>query len=302
MKHALVLSLVALSSMACSACGPRGRAMVTVPKPFVGETQTMSEVVAEINANNAALPTLWARHQFEANIFDDRGRKTFANGDGILIYKSPRSMRLVGNKDVAGTVFEIGSSEDRFWLTLSPPGEQSRMWWGNYRNLGKPCMDMRQLPVRPDMVLEVLGVGTIDTNFLAPPAPVMRFNNDARAYMFVWSTPLRDRWAAQKEIWYDLETKLPRRVFLFDEDGRVVLRAKLSNHAPLESDGAAPPERAPKIARRYELFFPDTGSTMEFDLGDVAPERKGVPTRIGIAFPKDPKADHIIQLDKDCTD
>ncbi len=53
------------------------------------------------------------------------------------------------------------------------------------------------------MVLEVLGVGMIGSNFLAPPAPVMRFNNDTHAYMFVWSVPLADRWAAQKEIWYD---------------------------------------------------------------------------------------------------
>src|SRR5687768_16457363 len=83
-----------------SACAPRGPRVVGVPKPYVGETQAMSEVVAEINANNAALPTLWARHVFEANIADDRGRKHFVNGDGTLVYSSPRGMRLVGNKDV----------------------------------------------------------------------------------------------------------------------------------------------------------------------------------------------------------
>jgi hypothetical protein len=261
----------------------------------------MADVVAEINANNAALPTLWSHHYFDANIVDDRGRKTFASGDGNLIYKAPRGMRLVGNKDIAGRVFEIGSSDDRYWLMLTPPNERSRMWWGWYRNLGKPGVDTRSLPIRPDLVLEVLGIGTINTNFLEPPTPVMRFNNDAHSYMFVWSYPTAGRWVAQKEIWYDRATKLPRRVFLFDENGRVVLRARLSGHEPVELP-EVPAERWPKVARRYELFFPDTGSTMTFDLDEVAPDRKGVPTRRSVTFPENPNVDEVIQLDKNSVD
>jgi hypothetical protein len=86
------------------------------------------------------------------------------------------------------------------------------------------------VPVRPDLVLEVLGVSMIPTNFLAPPAPVMRFNSVNRAYMFVWSVPLRDRWAAQKEIWYDLDTKLPRLVLLFDENLHEPWRHDMEQH------------------------------------------------------------------------
>ena len=50
----------------------------------------------------------------------------------------------------------------------------------------------------------------------------MRFNNDAWAYMLVWNKPLRDRWAAEKEVWYDIVTKLPKLVLLFDANGRVL--------------------------------------------------------------------------------
>jgi hypothetical protein len=296
MKQAL--SLIALLTL--SACAPKTRTPGT-PPPWTGPTQPMQEVVAEINANNAGLATLWAHHQFEASIVDERGKSHFANGDGVLVYKSVRGMRLVGNKDIAGRVFEIGSSDERYWLILSPPNERSRMWWGWYRHLGKECVDAHAMPIRPDMVLEVLGVGTVDTNFLEPPAPVMRFNNDAHAYMFVWSYPARSQWVAQKEIWYDRATKLPKRVFLFDENGRVVLRARLSGHAPVELEGV-PQERWPKVARQYELFFPDSGSTMRFDLDEVAPDRKGVPSRRGVSFPENPNVDEPIQLDKNCVD
>jgi hypothetical protein len=298
---AALVALVALAaSVFTTGCAPKriGEPAGQSP-PFLGETQTMAEVAAAINANNSALPTLWARHYFEATIVDEQKKSHFVNGDGVLLYKAPRGMRLVGTKAAAGTVFEIGSTDDRYWLTLVP--ERDTMWWGEYANLGKPCVDLRNIPVRPDLVLEVLGVGTINSNFLEPPVPTMRFNNDARAYMFVWSVMLPDRWAAQKEIWYDLETKLPRRVFLFDADGRVVLRAKLSRHEPVELEGV-PAERWPKVARVYELFFPDTGSTMTFELDEVAPERRGVPTRRGIAFPEDAKVGRVIQLDENCRD
>jgi hypothetical protein len=296
------LPLVMMLLLSASACAPR-RYAAAANKPFVGPTQPMAEVAEEINANNAGLPTLWARHYFEANLVDEKRKSHFVNGEGVLLYKTPRGMRLVGEKPGAGRVFEIGSTEERYWLSMTPPNEAGRMWWGSYRNLGKPCVDMRDIPVRPDLVLEVLGIGTINTNFLAPPAPVMRFNNDADAYMFVWSVPLGDRWAAQKEIWYDRATKLPRRVFLFDEHGRVVLRARLSRHEPIEQAGDAGAAAAgAKVARLYELFFPDTGSTMKLELDEVAPERRGVPTRRGIAFPEDADVPHVIQLDQNCVD
>jgi hypothetical protein len=261
----------------------------------------MAQVVMAINANNAALPTLWARQEFEAWIADGRGKTTFVNGDGTLLYKQPRGMLLVGTKPAVGKVFQIGSTEDRYWLSVAPPNESSRMWWGWYRNFGKPCVDMSNVPIRPDLVVEVLGVGTINTNFLEPPVPAMRFNNDAHTYMFVWNYPAGDRWAAQKEIWYDRVTKLPTRVFLFDENGRVVLRARLLKHAPVELPDV-PSERWPKVARQYELFFPDSRSKMTIELDEVALERKGVPTRRGITFPDDAGVDQVIQLDRDCVD
>ena len=91
----------------------------------------------------------------------------------------------------------------------------------------------------------------------------MRFNNDADVYMFVWSIRGIDRFIAQKEIWYDRATKQPRRVYLFDDNGRVILRAFLRNHAPLEVPGAPRDRRG----RKSETF----SARMQF-----RPERCGV--------------------------
>jgi hypothetical protein len=259
----------------------------------------MAQVVAAINRNNERVPTLWARHDYDADIVDDQKKKHFVNGDGVLLYRRPQGMRLVGNKPVVGTVFEIGSTDDRYWLKIVPDVET--MWWGKYANVGKPCV--RPVPIRPDMVLEVLGVGTFNTNFLEPPVPVMRFNPDADAYTFVWSAPLPDRWAAVREVWYDRKTLLPMLVILFDENGRVVLRARLSDHKPVEVPDV-PQDQWPKVATDYQLFFPDTGSRMSFKLTEVELERNGVPSRRGIVFPQGDlqKFAKVIQLDEACAD
>jgi hypothetical protein len=299
MKPTLLLTLAAAVLAGSSSLGCRPRGPRTAAGLYTGPTQSMQEVVAEINANNAPLQTMWADLYVEAN-FPNEG---FINSDGTLLYKAPRSMRLAGTKPGGGTIFEVGSSEDRYWLSMAGNNGPSRMWWGWHRNTGKPCVDTSNLPIRPELILEVLGITTINTNFLEPPVPVMRFNNDrGGTYMFVWNMPAGNRWAAQKEIWYDRVTKLPRAVFLFDADGRVVLRATLSRHEPVDVPGV-PEERRPRVARLYSLFFPDTGGTMSLELRDVAPDTaRNTIARRGIVFPEKVSADEVIQLDKACAD
>lgn len=280
-------------------CRPANPAAAGQPAPYLGPTLSTAEVVARINARNERLPTLWARHYYEATIVDDKKASHFVNGDGALLYRRPDHMLLVGTKPAAGRVFEIGSTGEVYWLKVNP--ELDTMWWGKYEHLGKPCV--RPIPISPGGVFEVLGVGTFNTDLSALPAPVMRFNNDADAYMFVWVTRLADRYAAVKEIWYDRQTLLPTYVFLFDPAGRVQLRAILSNHKPVETPDL-PADQWPKVATSYKLYFPDTGTKMSLDLAELKPEVNGVPTRKGIVFPGDTAEEagvaKVIQLDQEC--
>ena len=290
-----ILLLVCGVSVAGSAgCGAGGR----VPKPkqaYTGPTEPMREVVQQINQNNQELPTLWASHGYKATVVDDRGKTHTFTGDGALLYRGPREMRLIGNA-IVGTIFELGSTNDRFWLKLVP--ELDTMWWGHYRNLGKPCM--QDIPLRPDLVVEVLGVGMINTDFSALPVPTMRFNNERDVYMFVWNAPLQDRWFAVREVWYDRQTKRPTLVMLYDADGRVVVRAELRNHRTVEVKNL-PRERWPEVAGEYRLFFPDNGTRMELDLREVMLNKRGSPPR-GLAFPDPRRAgvENIIQVDEAC--
>lgn len=276
-----------------SACTP-----VREPKGgWTGPTDPMSTVVARINENNLAVPTLWASMGYKATVVDDRKKTHTATGDGALLYRAPRDMRLIGNKEFVGSIFEVGSVGERFWLKLVP--EMDTLWWGYYRNVGRPCA--QSIPIRPDLVVEVLGVSTIDTNFLNPPVPVMRFDNQRDAYVFVWNAPLPDRWYAMKEVWYDRKTLRPTLVLLYDTNGRVALRAELSVHKPVEVKGVSR-ERWPVVAMKYYLYFQDSGTRMEVSLREVMLDNRGTPTRRGISFPNLERAgvEHVEQIDRAC--
>src|SRR5688572_33205222 len=119
-------------------------------------------------------------------------------------------------------------------------------------HLGKPCA--QPIPIRPDLLMEVLGVFTIDPNLQRFPAPVMRFNNDEDAYMFTWIMPQVDRFVAVKEVWYDRKTMRPRLVNLFGREGRILLRAYLSKHRPVKIEGVAE-DQQPTVPGRYDLVF-----------------------------------------------
>lgn len=257
--------------------------------PYVGPTQSMRQVVEEINRNNASIRTLRTAHTFEALLYDDKGKSHAFSGDGYLLFRKPEELLLTAG-GVIGKFFEVGSNADRYWFTVYPD-EVSTQWWGDKANFTPEAA--RQIPIRPDLLLEVLGVLDIDTNFKSPPVPVMRFNNDEHAYMFLWNVPLPDRWVAQKEVWYDRETKLPKLVLLFDTNGRIILRAYLSDHKTIEGASG-------KIASRFDLYFPESKSHLTFQLKDIRDKfqkgRVSIPNDASFEFPEDPGVKKRVEI------
>ena len=293
--HRVLIALVLLGIAGCQ--GPRARKV----EPYTGPTDPMRVVVQDINANSNAIPTIWARHYFSGTLVDDRGKSTYVNTEGLLLVSKPRAVRMVGRKPGA-TVFDMGTDGQRFWVSV--PIEVDTMWWGHNRNIGKPCV-RGGVPIQPDSIFEVLGVGGFDVeNLNQPPVPVMRFNAESDAYVFVWNRPLADRWAATKEVWFDRATRRAFRVLLYDDHGRVVLRAELEDHKPIELDGQ-PRERWPWLARVYRLSFPDSGSKITLSLEEVRLRSDaGAPNARSFAMPNPERAgvSKVVQIDENCGD
>ncbi|HEY8668229.1 MAG TPA: hypothetical protein VIL86_16390 [Tepidisphaeraceae bacterium] len=288
----MLLCASLLLASGCCRCGKKS-------PPYTGKTEPLETVIENINANNQKLPTLWAHQNYTVILVDPKNNKTHrVDGGGTLLYRRQRDFRLTGTS-VAGRIFDIGSNDDRFWVMVLP--EVSTLWWGNYRNIGEPCM--REIPIRPDMVLGVLGVATLSDNLLKSPMPVMRFNNDEDAYMVTWVVKGVDRLLAVKEVWYDRQTLRPRLVLLYDESGRVALRAYLSRYVQVDLENVAKSDR-PWVASNYDLFFPETKTKMTLSLSDVQLEARGFPNdRSFVLRTDDPLklgVNRVIQIDADC--
>jgi hypothetical protein len=169
----------------------------------------------------------------------------------------------------------MGSDGQRFWLYED---HDQVFWWGDFSAIGN--MDSAEIPMRPDMVMEILGVRPVDAGLLHEPAPTMRFGNFSDSYMVDWQEPEGDHWVVAKEIWYDRRTLLPQRVLLFDSQGRVALWARLSKYVRMKMP-SGDQNQWPWVASEYQLSFPYTGTTISFELSDVSLKHDAG----GISFP-----------------
>ena len=255
--------------------------------PYYGPTLDLPALVDKINATNGRLKTLRAEGTFSPDLVDPTTKEHIRNGGEIvLLYRPNLDFRLVG-KVLGRRVFDIGSNEKDYWMLLS---EQHELYHGTHAGNASRS----PLPIRPELLPQVLGVTPLDDDLLADPSPLLRFDHDADAYVLTWQVRLRDRFAVLKEVRYDRQTLRPGTILLYDANGRVVLRAKLSEPEPI--DGYGPPLM---IATRYDLFFPDTGSTFDLRLKEMERDRDGVPGDENFEFPADqPDGVRKIELDR----
>jgi len=268
-------------------------------EPYYGATSRMADVVNVVNRNSDQVVSLWANiSDFTAEV-NDNGSTHSVSGSGVLIFRRPGDLLLRGSKEFVGPIFELGSNPETYWMQLIPKVETS--WFGQYKHLGKPCV--QRLPIQPDMLVEVLGVSTFNTNFLQQPVPVMTFNHELDAYEFTFNARLQDRWFATKRISYDRATQLPIRVVIFDENGRTVVQADLKNHVAAEVVDV-PKEQWPKVASQYDLTFPETKTKLSLTLSDVALTHGKVPNDRTFKMPAAGSwsTEKVIQVDENCDD
>lgn len=288
-KHPRTIAF-ALSIMLAAGCATRQQRAGDQAR-YSGPTLDLPELIARINANNQRIPTLVVSDiDYHAVIHDPESGKTttiFESGQGALQYRAPAEFRMRLNKALAGNVLDMGMNRQRYWL-LAPEGPDT-LWWGY---VDRRPAEASRIPIRPQDLLEVLSVSTLNSDLLALPAPLLRYNNDRDTYMLVWFERTDDRYVASREVWYDRQTLRPILVLLFDESGQIVLRAYLSHHRPV-GDGA----EAPVIAGRYDILFPLTQSRLELEFGKIELTRKNTPNDASFRFPPPNVASTEKQLD-----
>ena len=272
--------LAVLLLVGCVGCV--GRTAAPPPTRLITDPLTLPQIVERLNANTGRLPSLWARGLLDATLYESRGADplTVASADVYVQHLKPEALRLKVEKVGVGDVLDLGTDGDNLWLLLP---RDKVLYTGTSGRL-----DPRKtegLPVRPDLLLQVLGVNDLPTDLLAEPAPTLRVNPDLGVYMLTFVEPATlgvPRLTVSKEVWLDGDTLLPRKVILYDEAGRVALRADVGGHVEVPTKDDSP---GAKVATVYDLYFPETLSAMRFELQEVKRRHRGAP-RAGTFTPR----------------
>jgi hypothetical protein len=262
-------------------------------------TKSLVELVEQVNENNTAIPKLRALGYWEATIYEEAGAdpEPPLNGDiAILHSKNPTQIRIGAKKDIIDA-FDAGSDGERIWLHLP---QEDVVYVGTVGNIDPA--KAAGIPFRPDVLVEVLGINLLPTRLDIYPAPALEFNPDTREYevTFVETAQNPTRLIFPKQVWFtappDGSQPLPVKVILSDPDGRPILRANLSRHRPIGG------EDGPLIATQFDLFFPETGSTMLIRLDEVefSIRRRGVeiPNESSFRFEPQQTGAEIRNLDR----
>jgi hypothetical protein len=159
----LPMTALALCAAILPGCPPR-QPMVP-PDPI-----SMDRAIETVNANSQRISTtLRARGSVTGHFTTAEGDKRSYDLDGILFYLPPRNLRF-NLKSIAGSEFLVGSNKTHHWFV----NERESYYYCRPHGESRTGPDEYPLPVRPDQMIEALGLSRIEPGGILRPAPRIR--------------------------------------------------------------------------------------------------------------------------------
>lgn len=243
-------------------CPPRDNG-VSGPDTRHLPPRNLHQIVSAIDANIAKLdrPISSSSLHVAARLRDSKGKKHNFNLDGRMIFIKPRYLWMDLRHGLgSSTVMHVGSNSDEYWAWIEPEMEQ--MWWGRYRNAGKPCM--RKIHVRPEQMVAALGIAGL-------PSPVEGLVGPYRSYgrqydILNYAAPGgRGSQRFVRQYYVDRYPPYQIRLIAFlDEYGRKEISAYLDDYRPAWRNG-------PMIAHAVNIVWSDNGGNFTVRMKKVSP-------------------------------
>jgi hypothetical protein len=273
-RRVAALSLLAAVLAGCESGGLFPPIKPT-PTPDGIAPANRSEAIDRVNDNLGRIKDPAQYNGFLSFSFKDEDGKVhrIISQESVVIYKPPR-MLIADVRSPVGTVAQIGSNDDRFWLWIDP--ELKTLWWGSWNNAG--LARSRKLPVPPNELLDALLLRPLPETLEGGLLPVLRTVGDD--HRLVYTRLGRDRQpSGYREV--VLSPKPPYQpVEIVDRlaDGEVVMRARLSGYQEFDDTGAETP-------RHYVVEWPSRDAELRLDVlrarrrGDLQDEQFEFPER-----------------------
>lgn len=212
---------------------------------------------------------------------------------GVLGFHRPRDLILQLREGLGGTVvMQAGSNDHEYWLWVKP--EIDTLWWGTYpkstpesasspepaegdeasgvsshepratsapgdgstRPLAFSPESLDEMPIRPDDLIEVLGLSVISFDTTGPDGPIYRPEAERNVLIFLEYDEVGQGYI-QKEYHIDRAAPyLVREVVFREPDGRIRMHAAVADHGPVRGSDAL-------AARRIRIEWPSSDSWLE---------------------------------------
>jgi hypothetical protein len=146
----------------------------------------------------------------------------------------------------------IGSNAERYWLYSKRDGTYRT---GTYAGLADDLE--APMPLRPDMLIEALGLNPLPETTVGTAGPVQRIVDSHQQLIFLAYTH-KGQGVIQKEYWLDrYGPRLIRRILFRDGIGRVVMDSILDDYRALRPGG-------PMLPRRVRVQWPLQDAVLDF--------------------------------------
>ncbi len=247
-----VLSVLTVGLEAVAGCG-RPAGGFDVPQPV--DDRPMSAVIARVNANAAGadFPIRIGGVLATGEMPEPGGGNRRFEARGVALFHKPRNLYL-RLQPTWGTL-TAGSNDEAFWVWEQ--FQESRYYWGLHDEVDET--DDLDIPLRPDHLVEVLGLGDLPTDTTGPLGPVFWVGTTRYALLFMAEDAAGQRYLTKKIAIDRLAPHLVRSVVYFAPDGHPLVIAELSDYRPIEGAAALAPHRIrfewPARRSRVELTF-----------------------------------------------
>lgn len=207
------------------------------PAAPIAPPMPMWKAVFHVNDNADRIGgTLRATGYVDGYFTDNAGRRRTFHVDGVLFFLTPRYLRF-DLKKLGDSQVLLGSNETDYWVYTKDADE----WFcGRHGVLSDLPPDV---PVRPDQLVEALGLNPIDIESDEGRArrPVQRITDAYQQLLFLEEDPFGGT-VLTKEFWLDRHPPhLIRRIIFRDQDGRIEMDSRLGDFRPLEPGGPVLP-------------------------------------------------------------
>lgn len=221
----------------------------------------IDQAIGIVNNNMSRIATCLRAEGSAAGHFTvaDGGRHRF-DLRAVFFVTAPRHLYLTLKSGLGTEEVLLGSNDEKYWLHVKRDDDTYR--FGTHAGLEGDVES--PMPLRPDMVIEALGLNGLPEQTVGAGGPVQRIVEEHQQLIFLAYTS-KGQGIIRKEYWLDrYEPRLIRRILFRDGMGRVVMDSQLDNYRRSADDG-------PLLPHRVRVEWPLEGGMLDFRISRWQP-------------------------------